>query len=87
MDDSLIGTVAGLKTRHQTAGLVDAGKGMYGKPNGALYMQYLTEFQTQTNEYCNVIQKGNIIAVQTTHAQVAPLLGRLKPLICRFRSF
>ena len=28
----------------------------------------LSEFQTQTNEYCNVIQKGSIIAVQTgTH--------------------
>jgi len=26
------------KTQHQTAGLVSAGRGMYGKPNGVLRM-------------------------------------------------
>jgi len=28
----------GRKTQYQTAGLVNAGKGMYGKPNGVLHM-------------------------------------------------
>ena len=36
----------GRKTQHQTAGMVNARKGMYGKPNGVLHMSYVTEFHT-----------------------------------------
>jgi len=46
--------IAGLENAARTVGLVNAGKGMYGKPNGVLHILYLTEFQTQANEYGNM---------------------------------
>jgi len=40
MHGHMVGKRGTGKTQQQTAGRVNAGKGMYGKPKGALHLQY-----------------------------------------------